>query len=271
MFKAFRADTAAQPGDHLRQGGQVLLAAAQVGGDEGNRVIDFVGDARGNRAQGGHFFRMQQHRLHLVDLIVLVAHRLDQFTVLRLDLGDVGAEINIAVVLIGDVRQRENKHIHPVQLTVLAPAAHFAAPDAAPRLFAAHEMRAQFGAVLGVMHAFVLTDQLPEGKAAEGQKAVVGEGNDPFFVGGHYTVFIDDPRQRTEHPFVEFVLVRVHFDQPQFAAEGALAQRGEFRQPGFHVHGGPVGFVHEENDDQQDHRGGHQKQPLAPQPGKRPL
>ena len=50
---------------------------------------------------------MQQHRLHLVDLIVLVAHRLDQFTVLRLDLGDVGAEINIAVVLIGDVRQRE--------------------------------------------------------------------------------------------------------------------------------------------------------------------
>ena len=51
LFKAFRADTAAQPGDHFRQGGKVLFAAAQVGGDEGNRVVDLVGDARGNRAQ----------------------------------------------------------------------------------------------------------------------------------------------------------------------------------------------------------------------------
>lgn len=62
------------------------------------------------------------------------------------------------------------------------------------------------------MYVFVLVDQLLEGKIVEGQKVVVGEGNDVFFVGGYYIVFINDLCQWIEYLFVEFVFVCVYFD-----------------------------------------------------------
>ena len=47
------------------------------------------------------------------------------------------------------------------------------------------------------------------------------------------------------------------------AAKAVVRQRRKFGQFGFHVDRGAVGFVQKENDDQQDHRGRYQEQPLG--------
>ena len=77
----------------------VLKDGAEVAGDEFHRVVDLVGDSRGELADGGQFLRL--HHLVLVLLELLVG---------LLQLGAGIAQLAFGLLAGGDVQEAENGH-----------------------------------------------------------------------------------------------------------------------------------------------------------------
>ena len=205
---------------------------------------------------------MQQHGFHMAELLVFLFHFLNQLIVLGFDIGNVRTKIDKTIVLIGNIGKRKQEHVHPVKAAIFPLVADFPVPDPGRRMLALHHGQPAV-LVIRMMDAFVLTDQLGKGVTTQRQELAVGKGDGAPVIRGQYTVFIDDPSQGAEQGLVEFVLIRIDFDQMQLSPEPVIRQGRKLRQLGFHIDRSPVGLIKKEDNDQQNNGGRHQEQALC--------